>query len=48
MAAPLDVACKDDTLLKAFFTWEYWQSAIPDVARALQETLEEGREGLKL
>lgn len=48
LAVPLDVACKDDALLKAFYTWELWQSAIPDVARALKETLDESRKGLNL
>lgn len=48
MAAPLDVVCKNDALLKAFYTWEYWQSYIPNLARGIQETLEESREGLEL
>ena len=48
MAVPLEVACKDEALLKAFYNWEYWQALIPDIAGAIQETLEESRMELKL
>jgi len=48
MGEPLDVACQDDALVKAFYTWEYWQSFVPNLTRGFQETLEESREGLNL
>ncbi|WP_412061318.1 hypothetical protein [Rubrivirga sp. IMCC45206] len=48
LAEPLDVACRDDALVKAFYTWEYWQSFVPNLTRGIQETLEDSREGLGL
>ena len=48
LTVPLDVACKDNALVKAFYLWEYWQAYIPNLTRGLQEVLEESREGLDL
>ena len=48
LAEPLDVACQDDALVKALYTWEYWQSFVPNLTRGFQEALEESREGLSL
>ncbi|NHK28181.1 hypothetical protein FF098_009725 [Parvularcula flava] len=41
LAVPLDVACKDDMLLKSLYTWERWQRALPAVSRILRQQLEE-------
>ncbi len=35
----IDEACKNDQLLKSFYTWERWQSYIPTFSRQLQKEL---------
>ena len=42
------LACKDDALVKAFYSWEYWQGIVPNLTRALSETLEDSRHGLDI
>ena len=36
---PIDKACKNNQLLKSFYTWERWQSYIPSFSRKLQKEL---------
>lgn len=43
---PLDVACKDNMLVKSFYTWERWQGAMPAVSRILRTELETARDAL--
>lgn len=40
LAVPLSEACRNDRLIKSFYTWERWQSALPAVNRILREQLE--------
>lgn len=40
LSVPVDVACKDDRLVKSLFTWERWQGAMPAVSRVLRQQLE--------
>lgn len=37
---PMDVACKDNQLVKSFYTWERWQTSIPVFSRQLRKELE--------
>ncbi len=48
LGAPVNVACKDEALLKAFYYWEYWQSIVPNLTRALSEALTDSRQKLNL
>jgi hypothetical protein len=41
LAAPIDEACKNDQLVKSFFTWEMWQDNLPGVIRQLRNELAE-------
>lgn len=40
LGVPVSEACGDDRLIKSFYTWERWQSALPAVSRILREQLE--------
>jgi hypothetical protein len=40
LSVPVDVACRNDRLVKSLFTWERWQSAVPAVSRVLRQQLE--------
>lgn len=44
LSVPISVACKDDLLLKSFFSFEYRQSALPAVAKYLESELEQNQE----
>lgn len=46
LSAPIDVACKDNALVKSFYTWERWQSVLPSVADILRTELESSLERL--
>jgi len=37
---PLDVACKNNQLIKSFYTWERWQTSIPVFSRQLRKEIE--------
>lgn len=39
LSVPVDVACKDDRLVKSLYTWERWQGAMPAVSRVLRQQL---------
>jgi hypothetical protein len=41
IGAPLEQACKDDKLLKSYYTWERWQTALFPIMRILRESLED-------
>ena len=41
LSVPVSVACQDNQLIKDFYTWERWQSALPAVTRILRTQLEE-------
>lgn len=40
LTVPFEEACQNEELIKAFFTWERWQGALPAVSRILREDLE--------
>ena len=46
LAAPLDIACKDNYLVKSFYTWERWQNVLPSVSGILRAELQSGLEAL--
>lgn len=37
---PIDEACRDDPLIKAFFTWDTWQQNVPIFIRRTREELD--------
>ncbi len=37
---PLSEACKDDALIKSFYTWERWQSVLPTLSNILRKEIE--------
>jgi len=37
---PMDEACKNNQLIKAFYTWERWQTVIPMLSQGLRKQLE--------
>ena len=37
---PMDVACKNNQLIKSFYTWERWQTSIPVFSQQLRQELE--------
>ena len=46
LTVPVSEACKDNRLIKSFYTWERWQSALPAVSRILRQELESDRDWL--
>lgn len=40
LTVPISQACKDNQLVKALYTWERWQGALPAVASILRDDLE--------
>lgn len=46
LSVPVDVACKDDRLIKSLYTWERWQGVVPTVSRVIREQLEHDLERL--
>jgi hypothetical protein len=47
LSASLDVACKDNMLVKSFQTWDMWQSVMPGLLTSLQNLLESNLEELE-
>ena len=47
LSVPLDVACKDNFLVKSFYTWERWQNVLPSVSGILRAELQTSLEDLK-
>lgn len=41
---PLNEACKNDELIKSFYTWERWQGVLPTMSRLMRAELEKTRE----
>lgn len=39
LAVPINEACKNDQLMKSFFTWEMWQDNLPGDIRQLRKEL---------
>ena len=46
LAVPLDVACKDNMLIKSFYVWEAWQSVMPIFSLRMREVFEKDLEAL--
>lgn len=44
LAAPVDIACKDNDLVKSLDKWEKWQGNVPVIARTLRTHLGESLE----
>jgi len=44
---PISQACKNDTLLKSFYTWEKWQSVIPVLIGQMEAELKTSLEKLE-
>ena len=40
LKVPLSEACKNDQLIKSFFTWESWQIAVPALSRIIKSELD--------
>lgn len=47
LKVPIDVACADDRLVKAFFTWEAWQANMPIATRKIRSELLSTRQWLR-
>lgn len=47
LSVPLDAACKDNMLVKSFYTWERWQNVLPSVSAILRAELQSSREALE-
>jgi hypothetical protein len=47
LSVPVDVACKDDRLVKSLYTWERWQGALPAVSRVLRQQLDHDLKALQ-
>ena len=43
LAVPVDQACRDDALVKTFFTWSRWQGVLPVATRSIRHELTETR-----
>ena len=43
----LDVACKDEQLVKSIYIWESWQPAIPALARSIKSLYRENLEAIE-
>jgi hypothetical protein len=47
LGVPIDEACKDDRLVKSFFTWEAWQANMPVATRKIRSELLSTRQWLR-
>ncbi len=45
---PVSEACRNDQLIKSFYTWEAWQDNVPILSRQIRKELEETRALLEL
>ncbi|MBT8140934.1 MAG: hypothetical protein HKN88_06760 [Gammaproteobacteria bacterium] len=47
LGVPLSEACKNDELIKSFYTWERWQGVLPTLSRLIRKELEQSKQILE-